>query len=283
MIATRLIGGLGNQMFQYAAARALADRLGVELVLDIRAFTTYKLHAFGLGRFSLRGRLATPDELTRWPLWMSRPCRLAQRLEIVTRWYSEPSFGYDRAWPSLKDGLILNGYFQSENYFAEIADSLLRDFIPLAPLTTENAEVARLARNSESVAIHVRRGDYVTNPNTLLTHGVCSSDYYEKAVALMHERLARPRFFVFTNDMDWARENLTLGDDAVFVSGNENSPEVDIHLMAQCRHYIIANSTFSWWGAWLNPGRDKLVVAPERWFANGLVADDLVPDDWLRL
>lgn len=281
MIAVRLIGGLGNQMFQYAAARSLADRLGVELVIDTRAFGHYTLHAFGIDRFSIRGRLATPAELSRWPTWMRRPCRLVQRFGIATRWYSEPRFAYDTTWPSLGDNLMLDGYFQSEKYFASIADGLRGDFLPRAPLSAENAAIAGLAREAESVMIHVRRGDYVSNATTLRIHGVCSPAYYEASVAVMRKRLTRPRFFVFSNDMEWAKGNLKLGDDAVYVMGNDKAPEMDIHLMAQCRHHIIANSSFSWWGAWLGKNEGQVVVAPSPWFnTTKMDARDLMVDGW---
>lgn len=284
MIAVRLIGGLGNQMFQYAAGRALAERLGTELVLDARDFEHYTLYGYGLDKFAIRAPVATPEQLARWPSWIRRWSRRLRRVGIRTRWYAEIQFHYDSAWESIPDGTMIDGYFQSERYFPGMAGALRREFTPVAPLSPQNAQYAELARGCESVMIHVRRGDYVTNAKTLKIHGVCSVDYYRASIAAMRERLAAPRFFVFSNDMAWARENLPLGDDAVYVEGNGKAPEVDIHLMAQCRHHVIANSSFSWWGAWLGAHPQKIVIAPEPWFDNARhVADDLVPSGWLRL
>lgn len=282
MIAVRLIGGLGNQMFQYAAARALADRLRTELVLDVRQFSHYSLHAYGLERFSVRARAASSSELARWPEWIRLPCRLATAMGVRMRWYVEPRFAYDRAWQSQRDNLLIEGYFQSEKYFSEIASRLQADFTPRAALSASNAAIAAMARDCESVMIHVRRGDYVSNANTRNVHGVCSPGYYESAIRMLRERLVAPRFFVFSNDMAWARANLPLGKDALFVDHNADAPEVDVHLMAQCRHHIIANSSFSWWGAWLGTGAAQIVVCPSPWFDDlRLSASDLIPSHWI--
>lgn len=284
MIIVRLVGGLGNQMFQYAAGRALADRLDVELVLDIRDFKHYRLHAYGLESFRIRARRATADELAAWPEWRRRLARWLKRVTGSGRIYVEPFFGYDSRWPTLGDGVHLNGYFQSANYFSETAACLRKDFTPVASLTDANAEIAEMAQNSESVAIHVRRGDYVSDAKTLRIHGVCSPAYYAAAIARMRERRGKVRFFVFSNDVEWSQENLPLGDDAVFVEGNGGAPEIDIHLMAHCRHHIVANSSFSWWGAWLAGHPEQSVIAPSPWFdSSRLTEGDLIPSNWSRL
>jgi len=271
-------------MFQYAAARALADRIGAELVIDTRAFANYTLRPYALERFAVRARKATTDELARWPTWLRTPSRIAQRLGVGTRWYSELRFGYDSNWNTFSDDLLLEGYFQSEKYFSEIAPVLRTDFLPIRPLSHVSRAIAEAAKESESVALHVRRGDYVSNPKTLRIHGVCSPRYYEHAINLMRSKLARPRFFIFSNDMVWAKANLALGNDATFVDGNTEDPELDVFLMAQCRHHIIANSSFSWWGAWLCNYQDANIIAPAPWFdSNDLTDRDLIPSSWTRL
>ena len=283
MILVRAVGGLGNQMFQYAAGRALADRLGVELLLDLRDFKNYRLHCFGLDGFRIRGRKATADEMEPWPEWRRRLSRRLSRIGLPSRFYFEPSFGYDPVWSTLGDGVHLNGYFQSERYFAERAAQLRDDFTLVEPLRGENAEIAALARRCESVAIHVRRGDYLTDVKTLSFHGVCSPMYYREAISLIRVRYNNPRFFVFSNDMQWARANLRLGGDALFVSGGDRTPQIDVYLMANCRHHVIANSSFSWWGAWLGRHSEQCVVAPTPWFDSPLMKDDdLLPSAWLR-
>lgn len=284
MILVRLKGGLGNQMFQYAAGRALADRHGVELLLDTRFFDSYKLHAYGLARLAVSSRHASLNELERWPIWQRKPLKLVQRLGIKTKWYCPPQFGYDPLWSSLGKDLVIDGYFQSEKYFASIADVLTREFTPKDSLSAANNAIREQAQRTESVMIHVRRGDYVTDPKTLATHGVCSPAYYDASIQYLRERLNEPQFFVFSNDMEWARQNLDLGKNAIYVEGNQKSPEVDIHLMTQCSHHVVANSSFSWWGAWLNRDPGKLVIAPKHWFATDKInADELVPGGWMRL
>lgn len=284
MIIVRLAGGLGNQMFQYAAGRTLADRFGTDLLLDTRFFSNYKLHAYGLERFSVRARQATPKELTRWPNWLRRPSRLAQRMGIRSRWYSELKFGCSSGWLSIPNDVLIDGYFQSEKYFAPIATALRTDFTPYVPLTSANKAIVEAAQISESVMIHVRRGDYVSDMKTLKIHGVCTPAYYQAAIQAMRERLHRPRFIVFSNDMEWARKNLDLGTDAIFVEGNEKCPEVDIFLMSKCSNHIIANSSFSWWGAWLGKNNKNSVIAPSPWFDDQkLIESDLIPNNWSRL
>lgn len=284
MIAVRLIGGLGNQMFQYAAGRALADRLGTGLLLDVRGFATYTLHGFGLTKFRVRASVAGDDDLGSWPEWQRRLLTPLRRVGLRSRFYAEPFFGYDPEWPALGEGVHLNGYFQSERYFSGIRGVLCEDFVPREPLDDGNRRIAGLAKESESVMLHVRRGDYVSDARTLSIHGVCSPAYYQSAVARMREHCRAPRFFVFSNDMAWARENLALGDDAVFVEGNARAPEMDVHLMAQCRHHIIANSSFSWWGAWLGCHPEQRVIAPAPWFdAPHMRAADLLPPTWETL
>lgn len=284
MIAVRLIGGLGNQMFQYAAARALADRLGTDLVLDPREFAHYTLHAYGLEDFCVRARRGEPADFSRFPEWQRKLFSRLRWLNPGTRFYAEPSFAFDPAWNSLAGDLLVSGYFQSERYFLPSRTALLADFHPRKPLGARNEAVAAEARGSESVMIHVRRGNYVTDARTLSIHGVCSPDYYRAAIVQLRAECANPRFFVFSNDMQWSRENLPLGDDAVFVEGNGDAPEMDIHLMAQCRHHIIANSSFSWWGAWLADTPGQVVIAPDPWFdAPGMAAPDLLPGHWRRI
>lgn len=284
MILVRLKGGLGNQMFQYAAGRALAHRHGVKLVLDTRYFSSYQLRGFGLDRFAVAGRLATSEELSRWPNWQRHPAKVLQWIGLETRWYRQSNFGYDTSWPSLGNDLLIDGYFQSEKYFLSIAEILANEFIPRESLSSENIEVLEQIRNNNCVMIHVRRGDYVTDAKTMATHGICTLDYYNRSIKFMYQSVVQPKFIVFSDDIEWSRQNLGLEKNAIYVEGNVQSPEVDIYLMTQCRHHIIANSSFSWWGSWLNRQPGKLTIAPKNWFATDkLCADELVPEKWLRL
>jgi hypothetical protein len=180
----------------------------------------------------------------------------------------------------------LDGYWQSEKYFGDVADVIRKDFtVKRAPSAANAAWLDRIGA-TVSVSIHVRRGDYVTNADANKFHGTCGIDYYQRAVQMLSSRLGgRPEFFVFSDDPAWVRANLDLGSHPHhYVTNNDAQTNYeDLRLMSSCRHHIIANSTFSWWGAWLNASPDKVVVAPRRWFRADEMDDrDLVPSGWVR-
>jgi len=137
----------------------------------------------------------------------------------------------------------------------------------------------------ESISLHIRRGDYVSNVYTNSVHGTCSLDYYQQAVTLLESKLNNPHFFIFSDDLAWAKEHLSFIENVTFVELDVNIPDHDeMFLMSQCLHHIIANSSFSWWGAWLNKNLDKIVIAPKRWFIDETYnTSDLIPDAWIRL
>lgn len=284
MIVVKLKGGLGNQMFQYAAGRALACRAGTELLLDTRGYGPAYNREFGLQKFRIAARTATMAELAAWPQWQRAPCKWLQRAGIRTRRYRELTFRFDPDWYSLGDGLYLEGYFQSAKYFDDIRKILLEDFQLATPRSAPVQRIADSAANSDSVMLHVRRGDYVSNPKAAAHMGACSPAYYRKAVAMIGSAVRNPQYFVFSDDIDWVRESLPLPGSPVYVSGHLDSPEIDLMLMAQCRHHIMANSSFSWWGTWLSEHVSGMVIAPKLWFArdNERIEDIFCPN-WLRL
>jgi hypothetical protein len=288
MVIVRLTGGLGNQMFQYAAGRALADRLGAELLLDTRAFkhalalNAYTRRAYALAPFKLRARLATAADLKRWPVWV---VEIGMRLRFVRplfrRWHFEAGISYDPSILTLCEPVCLVGYWQSERYFIEIADRIRADFTLRQPLAGANAALLELARSERSVGLHVRRGDFVNLNDASQVHGLCSVDYYRRAISLVRDRCPECRFLVFSDDPQWARAELPLDPSAVFVAGNDANPEQDLALMSACKHHIIANSSFSWWAGWLGYSPDQLVIAPAPWYASPkLDARDLAVARW---
>lgn len=283
MIVARLFGGAGNQLFQYAAGRALADRLGVELALDRRYVgRTGQPRAdafahFRNARFTEASRLppAKMDGLLRYGLW-----RLFGR---NPRFHREAGLGFNPRFFDLPDNTYLHGYWQSPRYFGR-SDARLRDDLAMTtPLDAANADMAaRIAAAPVSVSVHVRRGDYVGDG----AFAACTPGYYRTAIDHVAGRVGQaPTCFVFSNDPGWARENLSLGHETVVVDLNdENAGHFDMHLQSLCDHNIIANSTFSWWGAWLNATPGRIVVAPKAWFGPGKPGNpDLCPPDWLRL
>ena len=273
-------------MFQYAAGRALALRQGSEVFVDRRSFADYKVHAYGLDCFAARVEDAPADML---------PQVADSRLRRILRSFTpggrvpvvrEKAFTFQQDVVQQRGPAYLDGYWQSEKYFADFADAIRQDFTVKRPPSPPNAAWLQRIGDGLSVSIHVRRGDYVTNAEANKFHGTCGIDYYERAVRALCERLGgSPEFFVFSDDPDWVRSHLDLGAHRHhYVTDNDAKTNYeDLRLMAACRHHIIANSTFSWWGAWLNPSPSKTVVAPRRWFrADGMDDRDLIPASWVR-
>lgn len=266
MVKTKLIGGLGNQMFQYAAGRSLATQHGVPLACDVRAFEDYPLH----NGFEL-AKVFTGDFPT---------TQLGSEHHVV-----EPHFHYWSGFWGCPRDCYLEGYWQSEKYFHSISDVLRDNFTFRHSYEGQNELIASLIAKFESVSIHIRRGDYVSNPETHAFHGVLPLAYYQTAVQFMLDHLANPVFFVFSDDPEWALKNLKLQQETHVITGNAGAYSYkDMQLMSECHHQIIANSSFSWWGAWLNRNPDKVVVAPRQWFATDqLDTADLIPQAWHRV
>ena len=288
MVVVRLTGGLGNQMFQYAAGRAIADRLGTELLLDTRAFEhvlalrPYTRRAYALSPFKLRARLATAEDLQDWPVWVVEiGMRLRFMRPLFRRWHFESAITYDPGVRTLREPVYLAGYWQSERYFIDIADRIRADYMLRQPLAGANAGLLQMARSGSSVGLHVRRGDFASLDNAAQIHGLCSVDYYRRAMSAVRNRCPQCRFIVFSDDPDWARSELPLDPSAIFVSGNDETPEQDLALMSACKHHIIANSSFSWWAAWLGNNPEQMVIAPTPWYASPkLDTRDLAVSRW---
>lgn len=287
MVIVRLMGGLGNQMFQYATGRALADQRGCDLCLDLRNLKRDNLRDYQLSHYGVRAEICSSSELLRWPYWARKIIAQLPTIGLRRHWYSEPSFTYSEIRDFGARTQMLDGYFQSERYFKFIADRLKQEFSPRMTLPNAMEQIAQDIRVTNSVSIHVRAGDYMSDPGVAAVHGVCSKEYYRQAIDIMRDRVLDPKFFVFSDDMKWARTILDLPVESVWVEGNHRRPEVDIHLMSLCQHQIIANSSFSWWGAWLGSvghAGGQIVIAPEPWFNDARLPDfDLVPERWVRL
>jgi hypothetical protein len=295
MIVARLIGGLGNQMFEYAAARALSLRTNASLVLDISGFKQYNLHAYGLNHFNIAGDVFNQVEyvdsdkskyVVRNPKSLigriSRRLKLGQRLKV----FRETDLVFNADMLTVRGDTYLEGYWQSEQYFVDQESQIRSDFGFRSNPDEINQHWLDRINSVLAVSVHIRRGDYVTDPAANAIHGVCSVDYYQRAVEFLKSRIASDLFFfVFSDDPEWSKNNIDFGANTFFISHNDASKNYeDLRLMSACKHHIIANSSFSWWGAWLNGYVDKIVVAPKRWFeGEEHDARDLVPAKWIRL
>lgn len=283
----RLKGGLGNQLFQYAAGRSVAHRLGLDLFLDTTlldspgpSITPWK---YGLTPFNVAAKVLSHAESRKVGVPRSRAMTwLARRgLPLSTKRYVfERSFSFDPVLRQCVGPMILEGYWQSEKYFLDVRDMLLSE---LAPAESEEfASAAAVVQNPSTVSVHVRRGDYVSNPAAAAVHGVCDFDYYRRAFDLIESKVSNPQYVVFSDDLAWVRENeAQFGRPLQHASDLANlAAHQELLLMSRCSHNVIANSSFSWWGAWLNRNPAATVVAPARWFAKDMDTSDLYAANW---
>lgn len=289
MIIVRLTGGLGNQMFQYATARRLADVNDAQLKLDISHFGRNPARAYALGHFNIQATIASPKEVV-WFNGREKVRRVKQMLHSLHpkprwKWAFQGSGYFDPTILTLKGNVYIDGAWQSEKYFRDIAPALREELTVRDEPNVANRTMSEQIRHGESVSLHIRRGDYVTNSTTLRVHGLSSLEYYGSAVCWLTEQVPLPRFFVFSDDSDWARDNLQLDYPTTFVSHNGADKHYeDLRLISQCRHHIIANSSFSWWGAWLCTYPGKIVIAPRQWFHEfEYDIHDIVPVEWQLL
>lgn len=287
MIIVRIYGGLGNQLFQYAAGRSLSLKTGMPLALDLRHYTREKEHGYALAPFALADVPVAASALPPLPgkqVLASALWRLMRRQPQRVR---ERNLGFDPSIAAISAPAWLDGYFQSERYFADYAQTIRAELTPAAPPDAENARwLDEIKANDRAVSLHVRRGDYVRNASFAALHGSCTPQYYERALEhILRQTGVEPIIYAFSDDPDWVRENLRLPAEIRVVGHNDASRNFeDLRLMSACSHHIIANSSFSWWGAWLNPSLEKCVVAPARWFADpNTVNPDIWADGWTRI
>ncbi|HEU5165062.1 MAG TPA: alpha-1,2-fucosyltransferase [Chitinophagaceae bacterium] len=285
MIISQIIGGLGNQMFQYAAGKTLARLNNTVLKLDVSAFEEYKLRDFALTNFHTNVEFATKKEIN--DLLPAHNFEKAfQYFSPLKKrsYYREKEFHFDEKVLKLGKNVYLKGYFQSEKYFLPAKEIIKQEYKLKYSLTSNVNEFANRINNEQSVAVHIRRGDMRSDPLTSEYHGILPVDHYQKSVDIVNLKVLNPIFYLFSDDINWVKENLQIPN-AIHVSNKiTNSPIEDLYLMSQCKHNIIANSSFSWWGAWLNNNPDKIVIAPKNWFNKGPKdTQDLIPNEWLKI
>lgn len=284
MIVARITGGLGNQMFQYAAGLALASRHQAPLILDISGYKDYQLRTFDLPKvFDIEPQIATLKMLQSFlPEKQNRLIRkllpAPHRGKTIFR---EPYFHVTEQFYSLPNYTYLDGYWQSEQYFLDVGEQIRTQFNIKTNLDAEQQQLLEEISIHESVAVHVRRGDYVSDAKTNTYHGLLTPAYYEGAIKELKEQQPEAKFFFFSDDMTWVRETFAHVGHAHF--SDEYEQQIDLLLMKSCKHQIIANSSFSWWGGWLNENPQKKVIAPAQWFDKvSHDTRDLLPKSWKK-
>ena len=282
-------------MFQYAAARRLAHMHNTELRLDITGYANTDQkdtpRSYELNCFKINAGIATAEDLSR--VKSADHVRkfhekVARRLGTTSAiyQYGEPGPRFDERAMRMRDNTYLTGWWQNEKYFVDIKNILQKEFLPKTKPTGNNIKWLEQAKSTNSISVHVRRSDYLTNKHANVFHGLASIDYYNAAALCLKTLVNNPHFFIFSDDIDWCRRTLKLGKNVTFVKGNDGSKAYeDLRIMGNCQHNIIANSSFSWWGAWLNQNKDKVVIAPRVWFQDKKAnrETEIVPNNWMKM
>lgn len=299
MITVFLRGGLGNQMFEYAAGLHLAKKNGVPLLLDTVFLNDrfprkeFAYRNYDLGIFALESNFTALSGLSsRLPvpgIWLAADIALIKAREVLgvqrILWEKQDHV-FDPKFLQAPGDTLLWGRWQNEKYFADIAEAVRAAFQFRSPLQGAAEAIGREIRSTDSaVSLHVRRGDYAAFKGLQELHGKTNLSYYTEAVRYMAARVPNPHFFVFSDDVAWCRANLHIEGRVTYVPAEAAGPHDGYHLelMSLCKHHIITNSTFSWWGAWLDPRPQKRVVAPAQWYADREQPPDVVPAGWIRL
>ena len=285
MIYVRIRGGLGNQLFQYSAARSLADRLNVNLGLDTREYNADSPFEIGLKHFNIRAEF-NPKGLMKHKKNGFSKYFLDIALGNHKNVYKETNLGFNNLFHSLPNKTYLKGYWQSEKYFENNQKNVFRDLQIIAPQSKKNIKISENISKTNSVSLHIRRGDYVTNSAYNMKHGTCSLDYYKKSVDYLSKSLNKNfTIFAFSDDPEWVYKNLKLSMDIQFIEHNSSKKNYeDLRLMSQCNHNIIANSSFSWWGAWLNKSPKRTIISPKEWYIDKNIKNiDIIPNNWIKI
>lgn len=300
MIIVKIKGGLGNQLFQYASAAALAGKNNTDLFFDLSFFEkdSYK-DVYRLDRYPINAKTANRQDIDKLKNLNSPGFlfRLLKKFRINNKYYRKSHCNERNLNNYLKDKFRLNysiyleGWLANPNYFDEIRDQLLSVLIP-KKVSSLTLEVSQKISNCDSIAVHIRRGDYLNKPYFVNL----STSYYRQAISYMIGNIKEPKFFFFSDDIDYVKHEYRDIENAVFLDFNNNKTNEystlrdveDLYLISQCKHQIIANSTFSWWGAWLNDNVNKIVIAPKTWSNNKAAQKryekgSLIPETWLKI
>jgi hypothetical protein len=278
MIIVKLKGGLGNQLFQYAFGRRMSIFRHEKLKLDKDILgekgDTYRY--YGLDNYNIKADIASKEEVQKfkYPLGLFSKFLRFLKGKVLKIYH----VGYEPELLKSKS-IYLDGYFQSYKYLEPIKNDLLKEITLKEPIENKYFDLLQKINNNNSVSIHIRRGDYINN-NDYCTYGL---EYYNEAIKIIKEKISDPIFFVFSDEITWAKENFKLNN-IFFVSSPAMKDYEELILMTKCKHNIIANSSFSFWGAWLNKNPDKTVIAPKKW-CNKFIKEfrDLLPVSWIRI
>jgi len=284
MIITKIQGGLGNQLFQYALGRNLTIKNNVELKLDRTDYDKKdRYREYGLDNFNINSRIASVEEINRfyndWEKIKNKFTTPYKRSVVVNLGYE-----FNKNILKLTDNVYLYGYWPSEKYFIEIRDILKNEFTLKKDLSKDSQNLTKELTEKNSISIHIRRADYLKNEKFSKIFTVLDLDYYRQSIKLIATKINNPIFYIFSDDIEWAKSNLVIPY-PVFFSSTPNIPDYEeLIIMSKCKHNIIANSSFSWWAAWLNDNPKKTIIAPKQWLKDPEInTKDLIPSSWIRI
>lgn len=285
-VVVQLSGGLGNQMFQYAAAKVLAWTNNVPLALDLSFYEDqakyFVARNFELAIFDVSDEIVPKEEVRK----IIQPSLLSKIFAPRYKIYTEPSHRFDARLKQITPPCYLTGYFQSEKYLEGYHQQVRELFEFKKTVAEQNKAIRADIENTNAISVHIRRTDFVDNKAANNVHGVCTLNYYKAAIELMASKIAHPTFYIFSDDPNWVRQAFGIFRyPMVFIGHNQKEDSwQDMYLMSFCKHNIVANSSFSWWGAWLNRNNEKITIAPKDWVADKSIdCSDVVPSSWIRI
>lgn len=290
----KIMGGLGNQMFEWAFARAYSLINNCEILLDLSSFEKVKEASnsitqwnYELDKFCLKAKFANKKQVNSLKGSKVPTPRIIRNLFNIPKYkslivYEKKPQVFDAELLKNKKNVYFEGYFQTEKYFSAFRECLLEDFTLKTELDEKNKLMLKKIKSTNSISIHVRHGDYL---NLKDIYKICSLDYYKNAINLIAKQIDKPHFYIFSDDTKWIKEEFDLKFPYTIVDINSpNEGYFDLELMKNCKHNITANSSFSWWGAWLNDNPSKIVITPKTWFVNNdNKYIDRVPNEWIKI
>lgn len=290
MIIVNLTGGLGNQMFQYAFGKIQSNESGIPLKIHFTNALFCTDREYSLDCFRINTPIATAKDLARTGFPQSNLGRIIYRLAkelgiselIYSRIVTERNYLKKLLKFNMRKDYYFEGYWQGEKYIGKNAVEILKTFSFSKKISSDIVAIREKINNTNSVAIHVRRGDYVTNPQVRKVFKPCGEDYYKRSIKYLNIKIKSPVYFIFSDDISWVENHIKTNRPTFYI--NNNKPWEDMFLMSQCKHNIIANSSFSWWSAWLNQNKNKTVIAPVNWTSKSKSKElKILPYGWITI
>lgn len=290
MVIVKIAGGLGNQLFQYASAKTMAERLNKKLYIDLGYYNKYDDRTFKLKDiYDIDDEVLTYNEIpliykfynNKYINYIIR--KLKPQLGKKYKFICQYGFDIDnRLFLKYdKENVYLDGYWQNEEYFKDCSKYIRNKFTLKEELYQNIFDTVKDIKKSNSISVHIRRGDYMNKKNIEI-YGLCPIEYYSRAIEYIASNVENPVFYFFSDDIEWVKNNIKIKYESLYIDSNYNDYE-ELYMMSNCKHNIIANSSFSWWGAWMNNNKEKIVIAPKKWTNKLNTSEQILPKEWIKM